>query len=198
MLLRDSKCFIDPARQTDQSCILSWSCYGEGMRLPLRKEEPEGKLVLGLTQAVLSPAESLIFVSICCCRDFFFLLLLKIKANLRGARGSGQYHIGVWEQRGHRPPCDILFPQVITTSLHSFSSLDFLSGSSHHALLSAFNSFFSHLARKEEDWSAVCQAVSAAVPRGAGGRRPGEKKDLTWCESRTWSRVRPQPKCRSS
>lgn len=124
--------------------------------------------------------------------------MLKIKANLRGARGSGQYHIGVWEQRGHRPPCDILFPQVITTSLHSFSSLDFLSGSSHHALLSAFNSFFSHLARKEEDWSAVCQAVSAAVPRGAGGRRPGEKKDLTWCESRTWYWVRPPPKCRSS
>lgn len=130
---------------------------------------------------------------------FFFLLLLKIKANLRGTRGSGQYRIGVWEQRGHRPPCDILFPQVITTSLHSFSSLDFLSGSSHHALLSAFNSFFfSHLARKEEDWSAVCQAVSAAVPHGAGGWRLGEKKDLTWCESRTWYWVRPPPKRRSS
>lgn len=75
----------------------------------------------------------------------FFLHSLKIKANLRGVRESGQYRIGVWEQRGHRPPCDILFPQVITTSLHSFSSLDFLSGSSHHAFLVAFNSFFSLL-----------------------------------------------------
>lgn len=116
---------------------------------------------------------------------FFFLLLLKIKANLRGTRGSGQYRIGVWEQRGHRPPCDILFPQVITTSLHSFSSLDFLSGSSHHALLSAFNSFFFPTWLGRRRTGALCARLSLLLCHM-------ELEDGGWVRRRTSPGVNPE------
>lgn len=91
------------------------------MRLPPRKGEPEGKLVLGLTQAVLSPAESLIFVSICCCRDFFFFALVKNKGEPQGDAGVWTVsHRGVgtaWASASLRHP--------VSPSYHNKSALFF-------------------------------------------------------------------------
>lgn len=84
------------------------------MRLPLRGGELERKLVLGLTQSHL-------YLSVQCCLGDFFALV-KNKDKSQGGGESGQHLIMVWEQRGHLAPCDILFPQVITASLYSFSS----------------------------------------------------------------------------
>lgn len=81
-------------QQTDQRYILSWSCYCEGMRLPLRGGELERKLVLRLIQSHL-------YLSLECCLGDF-LHLLKIKTNLRGvgsldsiSSGCGN-SVGIW------------------------------------------------------------------------------------------------------
>lgn len=96
--------------------------------------------------------------------------LLKIKTNLRGVGSLDSIALGCGNSVGIWPPCDILFPQVITASLCSFFQPGFLRPSSHHAL-PPLTLFLPTLARKEEDLTAVCEAAFAAVPCGAGGRR---------------------------
>lgn len=161
------------------------------MRLPLRGGELERKLVLGLTQPVYLQLSHLYLSVQCCLGDF--LHLLKIKTNLRGAREPGQHRIGVWEQRGHLASLQ----HPVSPSYHSksalFSSLRFLSPSSHHAL-PPLTLFLPTLARKEEDLTAVCQVAFAALPCGAGGQRLGTSPGVN-PENGGW--VRPLPKHRS-
>lgn len=167
------KVFCWPPQQTDQRCILSWSCYCEGMRLPLRGGELERKLVLGLTQSHL-------YLSVQCCLGEFFALV-KNKDKPQGDGESGQYLIRVWEQRGHLTPCDILFPQVITASLSLFPAR------LHESLLSPcppiFNSFSSCLGGEGGGLNCCVQGCFCCCSLWSWMM---EVEELSWCEFRKW------------
>lgn len=159
------------------------------MRLPPRGGQIERKLVLGLTQPVYLQLSHLYLSVQCCLGDFF--ALVKNKDKPQGERGSlDSITSGCGNSVGIWPPCDILFRQVITASLRSFSSLRFLSPSSHHAL-PPLTLFPPTLARKEEGLTAVCQAAFAAVPRGAGGQRLGTSPGVN-PEDGGWVRLLPK------